>query len=318
MEDGRKPRILVVGAGAVGAFYGAVLARSGAEVSVVCRSDLESVRENGFRIDSHLGDFSFRPAAVLASAEDYEGIPDYLLLTVKVLDELDRAALIAPAVGESTTILLIQNGIEIEREIADAFPDNTILSAVAFIAASRVSAGHLHHKAYGRLDMGKYPEGIGDEARRLAGLFESGGVQCNLTSDLGTARWHKCVWNAAFNPASVLCDAATTTNLLSGEEAEGFIRAIMQEICDVARAAGHPLEDDIIDDYIENTRCMPAYQNSMALDYLHGRAMETEAILGNAVRAGRREGVAIPRLETVYALMQILKDRLREQQEADT
>ena len=132
------PRLLIVGAGAVGALFGSALARQGAKVSVVCRSDYETVARDGYDIRSPLlGDHQFRPHAVLREVADCRTPPDYLLLTVKVLPGFDRAALIRPAVGPQTVIVLIENGIDIEQEIALAFPNNELLSSLAFVAVGR-------------------------------------------------------------------------------------------------------------------------------------------------------------------------------------
>jgi len=91
---------------------------------------------------------------------------------------------------------------------------------------------------------------------------------------------------------------------------EFFVRSIMQEICAIAAASGHPLPDDIVNINIENTYAMPPYKTSMLLDYESGQPMETEAILGNALRAAQRLGVAAPHLESVYALMKLRELRL--------
>ncbi|MDD2662095.1 MAG: ketopantoate reductase C-terminal domain-containing protein, partial [Methylococcales bacterium] len=89
-----------------------------------------------------------------------------------------------------------------------------------------------------------------------------------------------------------------------------FVRSIMQEICNIASAVGHPLPDDIVDTNIENTYAMPPYKTSMLLDYEADQPMETEAILGNALRAARRVGIAAPHLESVYALMKLRELKL--------
>ena len=105
------PSILIVGAGAIGALYGSALARQGAKVSVVCRSDFDEVSKHGYSIASGLlGDHVFQPHAVFSDVAQCVQAPDYLILSTKVLPDSDRAALIKPAVGPSTTIVLIQNG----------------------------------------------------------------------------------------------------------------------------------------------------------------------------------------------------------------
>src|SRR5690606_15963932 len=119
--------VLVVGAGAIGAFYGGLLARGGAEGAVVCRSCFYTVRPRGFDIRSPMGDFVFRPVQVLRSAAECATPPDVLLLAVKAVRGLDRVALVRAAVGPRTVIVLFGNGIGIERELAEAFPDNELV-----------------------------------------------------------------------------------------------------------------------------------------------------------------------------------------------
>src|SRR3954463_16692776 len=130
MTYSTPPQVLVVGAGAVGAVFGAVLAGQGAFVSVVSRSDYSSVRSHGFRIQSPLlGTTAFRPAAVFRSVKE-SAPPDYLILSTKVLPQVNRADLIRPAVGAHTTIVLLQNGLDIEGEVAAQFPSNELLSCI--------------------------------------------------------------------------------------------------------------------------------------------------------------------------------------------
>ncbi|WP_233575764.1 ketopantoate reductase family protein [Noviherbaspirillum saxi] len=302
-------RVLVVGAGAIGSFYGSLLQTQGAEVSVVCRSEREAVSRDGFHIESkRLSDRVFRPAQTLGSVADYQGgPPDFLILSVKVVEGTDRAALIRDAVGPQTAIVLIENGVEIEEEIAASFPDNELISALAFVQVSRVGPGKVKHFAYGDLTFGNYPSGLSERSRQLGAMLDSAGIKSTLTEDVVTGRWQKCLWNAVFNPISVLGGVLDTGHILSGAEGEAFVRRAMQEVCAIAAATGHPLPPALIDQFIEGTRKAPPYKTSMALDYENGRPMETEVILGNAVRAGRREKVAIPALESLYALMKMVE-----------
>ncbi len=311
MSPESSTRILIVGAGAIGAFYGAALQAAGADVAVVCRGEYDTVRQNGFAVESkRLGDRFFRPVQTLRAAADYQGgPPDYVIVSVKVVEGSDRAALIRDAVGPQTAIVLIENGVEIEGEIAEAFPDNELISALAFVQVSRVAPGKVRHYAFGDLSFGNYPSGLSDKAKRLAALLETGGVKCTLTEDVVSARWQKCLWNAVFNPISVMGGVLDTGHILGSDEGEAFVRRMMCEVCAVAAATGHPIPDTLIDQYIEGTRKAPAYKTSMALDYENGRPMETEVILGNAVRAGRRENVAIPSLEALYALMKMVEKK---------
>ena len=264
------------------------------------------MRESGLTISSPLGDLSFRPRAVYASVEECVDPPDYLVVALKVVDGIDRVAAIRPAVGPDTTLVLIENGIDIEPEIAEAFPDNGLISGLAFTAATRVAPGRVEHKAYGHLVLGDYPRGAGPRARRFGALLDAGGAGGKVTEDVVRERWLKCVWNAAFNPVSVLAGGAGTRTILDAPGGEAFMSTLMEEVCRVAAAEGHPMPSALIPESLSKTRQMPDYKTSMAVDWLNGRPMEVEAILGNVVAMARRHRVAVPHLESVYAVMGML------------
>ena len=296
-------RVVMVGAGAIGSFYGAILKRAGCHVSVVLRSEYDVVRENGFAIDSPLGDLSYQPDAVYRDGDTPDQAPDYVICCVKVLPDVDRGALLKPWVGDNTRIVLIENGIDIERAVADVFPSNPLISCLAFIAVSRTEPGRIEHKAFGQLTMGAWPEGISDDCREIASKFEAGGINIKLSESVVAERWRKSLWNTPFNPLSVLAGGADTVTMLDTEGGEALAREMMAEVMAVAAADGHPMPEDAIDKNISGTRKMPAYRNSMALDYLNGRPMEIDAILGNVVAIARRHGVPVPRLETMRAAL---------------
>lgn len=297
-------RVLIAGSGAVGGFYGALLANAGAEVVVLCRNDYADVQNRGMVIHSStLGTWQFRPHQVVREAAAVNGALDYVIVTTKVLPNLDRVALIRAAVRADTTVVLIQNGVEIEAPIATAFPRHPLISGLAFVCVSRTAPGEIHHQAYGHLVLGNYPRGLSRGVTALCAAFERAGIAAHATPDIIAARWQKCLWNAVFNPVSVLAGGTDTRTILTTQEP--LVRAVMQEVAAIAAATGHPVPADSIEKNIANTHAMPPYKTSMLLDFEAGRPMEVEAILGNAVRAAIREGVTAPRLETLYALLQL-------------
>ena len=296
---------MIIGAGAIGSFYGAILKRAGCTVSAVVRSEYDAVKAHGFRFESPLGDISWQPDHLYKDGDRPDSTPDYVILATKVLPGSDRAGLVRPWVGEGTNIVLIQNGLDIERELADAFPENPIISCLAFIAVSRVAPGEIKHNAYGRLVMGRYPSGLDDHCQALSDLFVEGGIDIKLTEEVVRERWLKCLWNTPFNPLSVLANGADTYTMLDTPGGEKLVREMMQEVIDTAAADGHSLPPQIIDSNIEGTRKMPAYKNSMALDYLNDRPIELDAILGNVVAIAQKHGVPVPRLQTMLAALRM-------------
>jgi 2-dehydropantoate 2-reductase len=301
-----QDKILIVGAGAIGSFYGALLSKAGADVSVVCRSDYQTVKQHGYNIKSNdLGDWSFKPSQVLKNAADYKGQADYVILCTKITPESDRAELIRGAVNEKTCIVFIQNGVEIEQELIDAFTDNEIISGLAFICCNRTQPGETHHLAYGKLTLGSLNKTgqNSNKTQNLSDLINHAGIESIVTDKIISGRWLKCLWNAAFSPVSVLSGGLPTTEILSTQES--LIRTIMLEVMQIAQACGHPLPAESVDINIKNTLNMPPYKTSMLLDYENHNTMEIEAILGNTVSVASRQQVASPTLDALYALMKL-------------
>jgi 2-dehydropantoate 2-reductase len=304
-----QPSVLVVGSGAVGSFYGAKLAQGGARVAMVCRSDYQTVATQGIQITSPWGDLHFAPEIVVHSVADYPGTPDYILVALKVLPEVDTVALIRAAVHPGTTIVLLQNGVEIENPVAEAFPNNELVSGLAFICVSRLGPGQIHHQDYGRLVIGRFPSGTSTKVQLLADLYNAAGVACQVSSEVVTARWHKLVWNAPFNPISVLGGGVDTAAILGCPSAAHLVRRVMEEVRRLSKAAGHQLPAGVVEKNLADTYRMKPYKTSMLLDFEAGRPMEVEAILGNAIRVARREGIAVPCLESLYGLLKLVDQR---------
>ena len=303
-----QPKILIVGTGAIGSFYSAILKKSGCQISTVLRSNYETVKNKGVRIISKIEGLSYQPDYIYKENDLPKDTPDFLILSIKVLPEIDQVKLIKPWLGKKTCIVLIQNGLDIEKELANAYPDNPIISCLAFIAASRNEAGIIEHKAYGKLVMGCYPEGIDENCHTLAKLFINGGINIDLTEHVVSERWRKCLWNTPFNPLSVVTNGADTHTILNTSGGEELVRAMMYEVINVAAAEGYNLDINLIDQNIENTKKMPAYKNSMALDYLNNRPIEREAVLGNIVSIATKHSIPVPHLNTLLVTLKIRAD----------
>ncbi len=299
-------KILLFGTGAVGSLYGGKLSQAGASVSAVCRSDYDVVKDRGIYIKSIYGDFHFRPETVIRKASEYRDNPDYIIVTTKVLPEIDVPSMIMDAVKPSTSIVLLQNGIDIERGIAGAFPNNEIISALAFVCVSRKGFGDVEHQDYGRIVLGTYPSGVSEKVKILAGLFNVSGIPVETAEDVIEARWRKLLWNAPFNPLSVIGGCVDTKQILSNTLTEALAENIMHEVFELSVADGHPVAVELIRKNIEDTYRMIPYKTSMLLDYESGRPMEVEAILGNAVRIADKYGKKIPYIRSIYAILDLI------------
>jgi 2-dehydropantoate 2-reductase len=295
-----RPVIAVVGTGAVGAYYGGRLAQHGHDVHFLLRGDYAAVRERGWTVRSHAGDFAIAPAAVHAY-DDPARMPkaDLVLVTLKTTANAQFERLIGPLVKEGTAILTLQNGLGNEEELARLFGAERVMGGTAFVCINRVGPGVVHHIADGLISIGEFGRPAGERVRGLFEMFNASGIPCRVLEDLRYGRWEKLVWNVPFNGLSAVMNQ-TTDVLIGTPEGEALVRSIMAEVIEAARGVGAGLPSSLADAKIEQTRRMGAYKTSTHLDVLEGRAMEVEAIFGCPVRAAREAGVATPRLEMLY------------------
>ena len=298
-------KILLTGAGALGVFFASKLAKAGAAVAVVARSDFEAASKYGYEINDKGTVYRFQPECVIREPAECPFVPDYLLITSKVLPGADPVKLTAGApMAPSTAVVLIQNGIATEEKIAQRFAGHEILSASAYLCASRPEPGKVINTGPGRLEMGSYPAGMpAPAAKRLAELFIAGGAPCRLLDNVQEARWRKLLWNVPFNPVSVLAGKADTGWMCDGAELEKLCRGLMDEVIAIAASEGISIASREADEMMAYTKSLKPYSSSMLQDYLAGRPLEVEAILGNPLRIAIRNGVPAPKMETCYALL---------------
>jgi len=301
-------KIIIVGAGAVGGFYAAKLAQAGAQVSVVCRSNYEQIKTNGITIESEEAKHHFVPHAVYSHQETIDDVFDYVIVTTKVLADGDTVELIRPLINSETSIVLLQNGIGIEAPIHAAFPDNEIISAVTYIGAYQNAPGIITHITSGqtKMTLGNYLESCTEKTQYLSSLLIQAEIPCKTVNNIVQIRWEKLVWNAAFNPVSVLAGQCDTQTILDCKETRQLIQDVMAEVIAVANVEGYPISLDIITGYLTTTAKMGRYKTSMLLDALAGRPMEYEVILGNAIKLAKTHHIAVPRMETLYALLVLI------------
>ena len=309
MKKFNDVKILLYGTGAVGSLYGGKLAQAGASVSVVCRSDYQEVSADGIYIKSIYGDYHFIPERVIKSGREYGFRPDFVIVATKALPDINISEMIKDSVHPGTAIVLLQNGIDIEGVVTESFKNNEIISGLAFVCAARTGYGKVNHADYGRLVLGTYPSGISGNVTLLAGMFREAGVPAEADADIIAARWRKLLWNAPFNPLSVLCGGVDTSPMMKNRNVRKLAESIMFEVLQVAAAHGHPLAEEFIRKNISDTEKMKPYKTSMLLDYESRRPMEVEAILGNTIRIAESANVPVPHLKTIYALLDILNDK---------
>lgn len=310
-------KFLLLGPGGVGVYFCGRAALGGTKVEVLPHSGFDEISEKGYSIQSIAGDFHFKPDKVLKNSSSISGDFDAVILSSKILPEIDRTKLLAPvkSLPGNPPIVLIQNGIGIEEEIATAFPDNEIISVIAYIGVSRNSATEIVHRGAGKLLMGSFntPKNKVSAVEKVANAFRAGGIECTVSNDIILERWRKLLWNLPFNPLSVVAGGLHTGELCDGGEIEKLCSALMDEVIAVANASGVKLTRKMADEQIEYTRNFPPYRTSMLQDFDAGKFLEVDAIIGNAVKIAQKHNISVPLMSCVSVLLRSIDRKLREQ-----
>ncbi|GAC1031144.1 putative 2-dehydropantoate 2-reductase [Pseudomonas sp. No.21] len=318
MTQPSQPRIGIIGTGAIGGFYGLLLARAGFDVHFLLRSEYEAVRANGLQLNSAVhGALALEP--VQAYREVAEMPPcDWLLVGAKTTSNADLAPLIARAAAPGAKVVLLQNGLAVEDALRPLLPDSLhLLGGLCYICVHRHAPGVIEHQSLGAVNLGYHSGPAGDDAARQAlveegaGLFRAAGLDSTGMPDLEQARWQKLVWNVPYNGLSVLLDAGTTA-LMRNADSRELIQAIMQEVVEGALACGHSLPDGFAGKLLAATDRMPDYLPSMYHDFAQRRPLELEAIYAAPLAAAAAAGRDLPRIRAMYQALRFIDARNQE------
>jgi len=336
--------ILIVGAGAVGAFYASRIATvANTQVSVICRSNYKAVASKGFSVTSpKYGSYTFTPHRTFANPREAIAANtqwDYILVSTKALPDVsDDSEILVGLVKEGqSAIVLVQNGLGVEDPYIKRFPNATILSAVTIVSATQNSPGEITHNRWTRISIGPYlPETTDSTTHNEAGrqaigrntifvkLLKDGGIsdaEEYSHAKLQMVRWHKIAINASMNPSAVLSGGSTNAAMATDPELSIHLKAVMDEVLSIApKVLGTPLPKDLAtsEQIIRSTaRNTSGSKPSMLLDWEQGKIMELEVILGNPIRIAREKGLEMPRLQSLYALLRMAQEnREREKKSA--
>ncbi|KZF19091.1 2-dehydropantoate 2-reductase family protein [Xylona heveae TC161] len=314
-----KASVLLIGSGGVGTIAAVNLERGGlASVTAVLRSNYNIVKESGFDIQScdhgHLE--GWRPSKIINRIPDVakENLRpfDYIICTTKNLPDIPPTVtdLIRPAVTPGhTAVVLIQNGLNIEKPLLAAFPQNVILSGVSLIGSKEPTPAKILHEFEDQLLVGAFNNPQLDSehqqsvARKFVEIYSAGGkTKCEYQAKVGWYRWRKLVYNACLNPICAITGLDTGRIRLADGAIAGLLYPAMEEIRAAAKAAGHVLPDDIAHQMLTIEPVELYLSPSMLVDSRKGNFIEVETILGEPLREGRALGVPMPTLSVLYEL----------------
>lgn len=300
--------ILIVGAGAVGGYYGSLLWRGGLKVSyLVTPAGLSIIQKSGLTVKSKGEVWTFHPAA---STNPADLTPcDLIIIAVKRYDTEKVLNSLQPIIKEDTLILPLQNGIDSEEDILRRYPHSAVLGGIAFLAARLEDTGVIAHQGAGSLSIGELDGSESERVQALVRIFKDAGVPAKLSRDIYKAKWQKLCWNAVFNPLSIILNGPIEY-ILDSKDALDIAHKISQEIRSLAEKKGIILSEDLIDEHIAITQKLRGFHTSMYEDFIKGKPTEIDYFNGYICREGAKYNVPVPVNFTITALVKAILSRI--------
>ena len=300
-----KPRIAIVGSGALGCYYGARFAKAGEDVHFLVRSGRAAVMARGLRVKTPTESIHVKKPQVYATTEEI-GACDLVLVALKATANDQLKKLLPPLLKPGTVVLTLQNGLGVEEPVAEVAGAEHVLGAICFVGCIRTSPGTVNCSFPGLVMLGEFGRPAGDRTHAVAALFTRSGAKCEAQNNLEELRWRKLVWNVPFNGLAIAAGGITTDVIMADEGLRLLARRLMEEIVDAAAKFGHAIPRSFVDLQFDRTAKMGKYRPSSLIDYEEGREVELEEIWGEPVRRAKTQGVPVPRLEMLYWLIKRL------------
>ncbi len=291
----------VMGAGAVGCFYGGMLARAGQQAVLIGRpSHVEAIRRDGLLMDTQ----TFREHVRIEARTDAAGIAgaDLVLCCVKSTDTLQAAAEMAPHLAPGAILLSLQNGYDNAKRLQEAL-GRPVQPAVVYVATEMAGPGHLRHHGRGELVIGPFPG-----SDKVVALFATAGVPVQVSDNVAGALWAKLVINCVYNALSAITQLPYG-RIAPGEGIAGVMEDIVAECLAIAAADGVEVPGDIRAAVAAISRSMATQISSTAHDVARGKKSEIDHINGYVMRRGAALGIATPVNRVLHALVKLLEER---------
>ena len=292
----------IIGVGAIGGFYGGRLAKAGCDVHFLFHSEYNHVKNNGFQVDSVDGDFHLSDLAIYVDSVDMPKC-DVVLVSLKSTQNHLLPTLLKPILHDSSMVILIQNGLGLEAELAQSFPNTTIVGGMAFICSSRIAPGHIQHKDYGALNIGFYQHRNDEVLTQFLDDCSVANLTVTVADDLYSSRWKKLVWNIPYNGLTVVLNA-TTEQIMKTPSSRQLVKDMMLEVRAAALANGAVMDESFVDDMLKMTDEMNPYSPSMKLDWEHQRPMELKSIYENPIKEALKVNCPMKKVEALFQILQ--------------
>ena len=301
-------KILVMGTGGIGGYFGAKLCRAGEAVTFVARgAHLEAIRKNGLRIKS-AADGEFVVTCPATDDPGSAGIADLVLFCVKSYDTEAAARALRPAVGPDTAVLCLQNGVDNEEKLGGIVGPSHVLGGAAYVLATIESPGVIAHAFAGKIAFGELDGAETPRAQGILEVLQRAGIPAEQSPRIRQILWEKYLFIAA--QAGMTAVTRCPIGVIRAvPETRRMYRLILEELAAVAKAEGVELPAQTVDGIMAAADNLGAtFTSSLHYDLTHGRRLEIEALHGHAVRLGEKHGVPTPTLFSVYAALRPYRD----------
>ena len=293
-------KIAIVGTGALGGWYAALLAEAGHEVHCLARSDFEPIRAKGLTI-RHKG--QERVVRVASATPDAAAIGpcDLVVVTLKSTSNHALPGLVSPLLGPTTLVVTLQNGMGNVEALAEVLPAERIVAGLCFVCINRLAPAVIDTTLAGYVRMAAAQGPINAAVAQCVEVFAGAGVDCQAEASLEAVLWKKLCWNIPFNGLSIAGGSITTDLILADPTLNERAFLLMKEVQAAALARGHGFEDAHIKRQFVVTAGMGPYRPSSLIDFVEGRDVEVAGIWGEPLRRGQAAGVKMPETEKLVA-----------------
>jgi 2-dehydropantoate 2-reductase len=307
-------KILVMGSGGVGGFFGGKLAHAGCDVTFVARgAHLKAMRENGLLIESEAqGNTLIKP--VKATDDPLSaGTPDLIIFAVKLWDTAAVAKSLKPIVGPATAVLSLQNGVIKDDILRGVFGDKAVMGGAAYVATHIARPGVIHQTGtIQRIVFGEYDGSRSARAEALLAALLKAGVQAELSADIRRTLWEKYTFLVGLSGTTATM-RTTIGPVRANPQTRAFLHDLMKETVAVGRALGVNLPADYADDRLKFADSLPAtMDSSMHHDLKSGNHLEVEWLAGGVVQLGKKAGVATPCNRAVWDVLALQAGGVRD------
>jgi len=288
-------KIAIVGAGAVGGWYGGLLAQKGHEVYFVTRRDYEVINQKGLCMRDAKGDKMVKIQKAYPDCT-HIGVCDLIIIAAKSTANSTLPDFIKPLIGPRTILLTLQNGMGNCETFASIIPIERIVAGLCFVCINRLSPGVVENTHSGYVRMAS-AIGLPSEAvKQCVELFFDAGIDCQSEQSLDSVLWKKLCWNIPFNGLAIAAGGITTDKIMANDLLRDRAIKLMKEVQAAAEACGVPFKDEHVDRQLKVTAGMGAYRPSSLIDYLEGREVEVVGLWGEPLLRGIAAGVSMPEL----------------------